>query len=167
MRSVLTFCFLAALAMPSYAVAQTYNNSSPETLRAVEQFKTKGALQAFLSEKYHVALSESWPKNFPLPVYNSNVVRKGFSHSTKGKPSAGATLVTTDQPRQVFDFYEAACRRANWKVKVPSAKALAELGKTGEMYVLSAEQNKQSIYLTCRKHRESNGTFVSINWTKN
>jgi len=150
----------------SPAVAQTYQNASQETMKNVEAYKSKEKLTKLLSETYHVAISETWPTNFPVPAYTSNVVSKSFSHSTKGKPSAGATLVTSDQPRTVFDFYNAACKRANWKVRVPSAKALAEFAKSGEMYMLTAEQGKQSIYLTCRKHRESNGTLVSISWTK-
>lgn len=148
------------------AMAQQYQNASPEVLREVEQYKSKDKLTKLLSDEYHLSISESWPTNFPLPAYTSNLVTKSFSHSTKGKPSAGATLITKDQPKQVFDFYNSACRRANWKVKTPSAKALTELSTTGEMYILNADNGKQSIYLTCRKHKESGGTLVSISWSK-
>lgn len=155
---------LSALASP--AVAQEGANSTPEVLRTVQQYKTKEQVMQLLNDRYHFAASETWPNNFPVPVYTSNLVSKSFTHSTKGKPSAGATLITKDQPRTVFDFYNSACRRANWKVKAPSAKALTELSTTGEMYMLAAENGKQSMYITCRKHKESGGTFVSISWSK-
>lgn len=150
----------------SPAVAQQYQNASPEVLRDIQQYKSKEQVMKLLSDKYHISTSDSWPKNFPLPAYTSNVVTKSFSHSTKGQPTASAMLVTKDQPKQVFDFYNSACRRANWKVKIPSAKALSELSTTGEMYMLTAESGKQSVYITCRKHKESGGTLASINWSK-
>ena len=156
-----------SLSVASPAVAQEGQNSSPEVLREVQQYKTKEQVMKLLNDKYHFAMSESWPTNFPVPAYANNLVSKSFTHSTKGKPTAGATLVTKDQPRTVFDFYNSACRRANWKVKVPSAKALTELSTTGEMYMLAAANGKQSMYITCRKHKESGGTFVSISWSKN
>lgn len=155
---------ISSIASP--AVAQTTPNATPEVMKSVEAYKSKDALNKLLNDTYHLSLSENWPTNFPLPVYTSNLVTKSFSHSTKGRPSAAATLITNDQPKTVFDFYNAACKRANWNVRVPSAKALAELSKTGEMYMLNAAQGKQTIYLTCRKNRENNGTFVSISWTK-
>lgn len=164
LRQLLLCMTIVVSASP--AVAQTYQNATPEVMKSVEAYKSKENLTKLLSEKYHLAMSDSWPSNFPLPVYTSNLVSKNFSHSTKGRPTAGAMLITKDQPKTVFDFYNSACKRANWKVRVPSDKALALLNKTGEMYILTAEQGKQSIYLTCRKDRASNGTSVSISWTK-
>ena len=165
MRRQLLICIMLCFAA-SPAVAQKYDNSSPEVLKNIEAYKSKESINKLLSETYHVAISDTWPTNFPLPVYTSNLVSKSFSHSTKGKPTAGAMLITSDQPKTVFDFYNAACKRTNWNVRVPSAKALAELNKSGEMYILNAVQGKQTIYLTCRRTRENNGTLVSINWTK-
>jgi len=157
---------IIGLAFAPPVVAQEFQPPTPEQLKVIESVNTKEKLLKVINKNYNVGISETWPKNFPLPVYTSNLVSQSFSHSTKGRPNAGATLVTSDQPRQVFDFYKAACQRGGWKLKVPSAKALTELGKTGEMYLLAADQPKQSIYLTCRKNKENNGTTVSISWSK-
>lgn len=162
----LLLCMVIGSTATSSAVAQTYPNYSPETLKALESVNTKEKLEKLLKDTYHVSLSEKWPANFPLPVYTSNLVSQSFSNSTQGRPTAGATLTTNDQPRQVFDFYKSACSRANWKLRVPSAKALAELSKNRETYVLTADQGKQSIYLTCTKNRSTNGTLVTISWQK-
>jgi hypothetical protein len=166
LRKPILLSLIIILTAPSQAVAQV-QNATPEVLKNIEAYKSSPEkLKKLLSDNYHLSISQDWPKNFPLPAYTSNVTSKSFTHSTKGRPSAGATLLTSDQPQTVFDFYKSACNRAGWKVKVPSAKALAELSTTGETYLLNAEQGKQVIFLTCRKNRDPAGTFVSITWTK-
>ena len=73
-------------------------------------------------------------------------------------------IITKDQPRMVFDFYQSACVRANWTVRVPSAKALETIGRNGDLFILTADQGKQTMFLTCARHRATNGTMVSISW---
>lgn len=120
-----------------------------------------------MREKFHMVMSQQWPINFPLPVYNSNVVQTTFSNSTQGQPRAAASLITKDAPKQVFEFYQSALGRANWTVRVPSAKARNEMNVGNDFYFLSADRGKQSIYLTCAADRKNGRTVVSISWQKN
>ena len=65
MRKQLLLCMIIGLAA-SPAVAQTYQNASPETMKNVEAYKSKEKLTKLLSETYHVAISETWPtETFP------------------------------------------------------------------------------------------------------
>lgn len=136
-------------------------------LRSAQTINTPEKKAKWLREKFHIAMSKQWPTNFPLPVYNSNVTKTTFSNSTQGQPSAAASLITKDAPKQVFDFYQSALIRAKWTVRLPSQKARTDLNVGNDFYFLSAEQGKQSIYLTCAADPKSNSTFVSIRWQKN
>lgn len=140
---------------------------TPEQIRAVESINSPEKLAAWLRNKHQVSLSSQWPSNFPVQVYPSNVLYKNFGNSTKGQPTAGANLVTKDQPAQVFDFYKSALSRANWKLQIPTAKARAELKLNNDFYFLNATQDRQSISLRCMKHPQSGGTMLSISWRKN
>jgi hypothetical protein len=111
-------------------------------------------------------VSQTWPTNFPVPVYTSNVIQTNFSNSTKGQPTAAATLLTKDPPERVFEFYQSALTRNKWAVRVPSPKARAEMNIGNDYYFLSAELGKQSIELTCSGNSKANTTFLSITWHK-
>jgi hypothetical protein len=119
-----------------------------------------------MRERFNMVVSQQWPTNFPVPVYASNVVQTTFSHSTKGQPTAAASLITRDAPLRAFEFYQSALSRAKWTVRVPSAKARADLNLGSDYYFLSAEQGKQSIYLTCAASPGSGTTLVNISWQK-
>ena len=140
---------------------------TPEQIRAVESINTPEKMAAWLRSKHNLSLSSQWPSNFPVPVYPSGVINKTFTSSTKGQPTAGASLTTKDQPRQVFEYYQAAFERAGWKLQVPSAKARTELKLDGDTYFLNGTQGRQAISLRCLKDRPSGGTMLSISWRKN
>jgi hypothetical protein len=135
-------------------------------LHSAQSVSTPEKKRAWLREKYHMSMSQQWPINFPLPVYTSNVIQTTFSNSTKGQPTAAASLLTRDPPGQVFDFYQSALSRAKWTVRVPSGKARSEMNIGSDLYFLSADQGKQSINLTCESNPKSNVTSVTISWKK-
>lgn len=140
---------------------------TPEQIRAVESINTPEKMAAWLRSKQQVSLSSQWPANFPVPAYPSNVVYKTFGNSTKGQPTAGASLVTRDQPRQVFDFYQSAFNRAGWKLQVPTEKARSELKLDSNTYFLNGTLGKQYVSLRCVKDPQSGGTMLTISWRKN
>ena len=169
MRSVfkqLLFHIAICSTSTASALAQADANYDPKLLQAVHSLDTPEKLANVLRDKFHISLSGKWPTNFPLPVYNSNVIQTSFCNSTKGQPTAGATLITKDQPQQVFDFYLSACRQGNWQVKLPSAKARADLHMPDDLFFLTADRDNQTMSLTFTRDRKSNGTVVSITWQK-
>jgi len=142
-------------------------NQSAAALHSAKSIDTPDKKTKWLRERYHMMLSQQWPVNFPVPVYNSNLIQTTFSNSTLGQPRAAASLLTKDPPGRVFDFYQSALNRAKWTVRVPSQKARTEMNAGNDLYFLTADQGKQSIYLTCAANPKSNVTFVSITWKKN
>ncbi|MGH9552978.1 MAG: hypothetical protein ACRD3W_26605, partial [Terriglobales bacterium] len=152
--------------VPASALAQADGNYDPALLQAAHSVDTPEKMGNVIDSNFHVRVSQTWPTNFPVPVYNSNVLRTSFTYSTKGPPTAGATLATRDQPSQVLSFYQSACISANWKVKVPSQKALAELSPNGDILFLSAEQGKQVMNITCTRNPKTDTTNLSISWQK-
>jgi hypothetical protein len=127
-----------------------------------EQIKQKYMSMAFPNR--HV--SDKWPTNFPLPKYANNVLSTQFSNSTKGRPSAQATLTTKDSPQVVFSFYKDACERGGWAVRTPSAKAMANSKHVGQFFMLEGKKDNQEIELTCLPSSKNSATILSIMWYK-
>jgi hypothetical protein len=142
-------------------------NQSAAALHSAQSISTPEKKTKWLRDKFHMVVSQQWPINFPVPVYNSNVTQTNFSNSTQGQPTAAASLITKDPPGRVFEFYQAALSRAKWTVRMPSAKARNEMNVGSDFYFLTADQGKQSIYLTCEGNPKTNVTFVSVSWRKN
>ncbi len=111
-----------------------------------------------------VKVASTQPSNFPLPPYTSNVTDKGFVHSTKGTPAAALTICTKDAPDVVYKWYLDACKRAQLSTSTPTAQAMAKMGKQGDLFLITAENPKQKMNITCVRNAKDNGTIVSINW---
>jgi hypothetical protein len=113
-----------------------------------------------------ILYSEQFPNNFAVPPYTSNVVKKHFMASTKGQPSATASLVTKDQINVVFDWYKNACKDGGWTFKTPNSEGAAKLSKSGQLYMIDGKKEKQQIYIFCNPDKKSGGTAVTISWMK-
>lgn len=111
-----------------------------------------------------VHYSAAAPANFPIEAYSSNVTSTSFLNSTKGAPSAGLSIVTKDSPAVVFQFYQAALRRGSWVAQIPTAEALAKMGKPGQVYMLRGQKEKQMVNITLLANTTAPGTNISINW---
>jgi hypothetical protein len=141
-------------------------NQSASALQSAKSINTPEKKRHWLRERYNMVVSQKWPINFPVPVYNSNVVQTTFTNSTKGQPRAVASLITKDSPARVFEFYQSALSRARWTVRVPSPKARNEMNLGNDYYFLSADQGKQSIDLACAANPKSTVTLVTLTWQK-
>jgi hypothetical protein len=115
---------------------------------------------------YSVNFNKSFPSNFPIPPYSSNVTSTGFFNTTKGPPTAGGTISTKDQPQAVFDWYKRYCDDNKWAVKTPSAQVLDKMGQTGRLYYLDARKERQEIRIFCLRDARTQGTNVRISWAK-
>jgi len=164
---ILSTSDVSAIAQPDASgFDPSQRNQSPEVMRAVQQFNTPEKVAAWLRAKHNVSVAQQWPSNFPVPAYQSNVVSRSFSNSTKGQPFASASLVTKDPPKRVFDFYQASFSRANWKLQVPSEKARTELKLDSNTYFFNGTQGRQAISFRCMKDARSGDTLVAISWRK-
>jgi hypothetical protein len=126
----------------------------------------RAKLQEILNALPNMHISKGIPSNFPVPSYTSNVVKTNFESTTKGPPHANASIVTRDRPDQVFQWYQDNCRKANWIVKVPSDKFMAQIGKVGKLYMLTGQKDKEEVRIFCTPSHKPIGTLVSILWTK-
>jgi hypothetical protein len=167
MRNWIALCLAIGSTSTLSAPAQDAA-SDPVVRECARSLNTPEKIANMINERFHVVVKNQWPTNFPVPVYPRNVIKKSFSHSTKGQATASATLITADPPKVVFDFYYEACVRANWKVGKPSEKARTDIskGKNDDLFFLTAEQGKQWMFLTFSRNRKNNGTLVSISWQK-
>ncbi len=139
--------------------------ADPATIEAMKAaFSTPEKRANFFKQSFGVSFDQTWPSNFPVPKYPSNVLQSTFEHSTKGPPTAVAMIITKDTSKTVFDFYNSALTRAGWTVTQPAEKALAQINKGGTQFFLNATQGRQEMSITCSPHRKSNGTVVSISW---
>jgi len=161
--SILVVCSIGLTTSLS-ASGQDAPKVDPAMLKALSAYNSPQKVKDLIKESFHISSSSTWPSNFPVPAYTSNVVYSSFQNSTQGQPTAAAMLITRDQPRTVFDFYQAACARAGWKVRVPDPKMLEKMGPMGDIFILTADQGKQTLNLTCTRDRKTNGTVVGINW---
>jgi hypothetical protein len=167
--NIIVLSLIALSASTGTALAQESSdlpNQSAAALRSAQSIDTPNKKANWLRQKFHMVLSQQWPVNFPVPVYNSNVIQKTFSNSTQGQPRAAASLVTTDSPERVFDFYQSALSRAKWTVRLPSPKARSDMHLGSDFYFLKATQGRQSIDLTCMANPKSHVTFLSVTWEK-
>lgn len=104
------------------------------------------------------------PSNFPVAQYPSNVLRTDFSNSTKGSPTAAATIVTKDPPEKVFNWYQDFFRRDRWKSKTPTAQAMQKIGKAGELFLISAQKERNDVNLFLVKNPNEPGTLINVSW---
>ncbi|CAN5180006.1 hypothetical protein BH10CYA1_BH10CYA1_61030 [soil metagenome] len=148
-------------------VAQT-QPLTPQQLKASlagmtkEQVKEK--FMASAAKGLH--FSDTWPTNFPMPKYTSNVTQTRFVNSTKGRVSASAYLTTKDPAQTVFQFYLDACRRDGWKVRTPTVKALENTRAATNFYMLEGNKEKKMIRLFCTQDPKTHATNLSIMWFK-
>ncbi len=111
-----------------------------------------------------IHFSKTFPTNFSLPIYPTNVTKKAFFNSTQGPPTATATIITTDSSDLVFQWYQSACKRDNWQVKIPTDKTMSKIGKPG-LRMLSAQKGKQETFIYCIPTPKKSGTTVEITWS--
>lgn len=111
--------------------------------------------------------STTIPKNFPVPVYTSNVSKTNFIHSTEGNPSASANIITSDDPAKVFKWYQAVCQRDKWKMQVPTDKLRATTKMDSNFYMLEATRQHHRIMISCYKNPDPRqpGSIVNIAWS--
>lgn len=110
--------------------------------------------------------SNTWPTNFPLPKYTSNVTQTRFINSTTGHATASATLTTKDPAQTVFQFYLDACRRDGWKIRTPTAKALENTRAATGFYMLEGNKENKMIRLYCVQDPKTHATNLGISWFK-
>ncbi len=160
---IVFICSLIGLLCVSPAIGQN-TKWDAATIEAMKSLSTPEKRANMFKQAFGVSIDPTWPTNFPVPKYPSNVLQSTFDHSTKGQPTAVAMIITKDPPKTVFDFYNSACTRAGWTVRMPAEKALAQINKGGTQFFLNASQGRQVMFITCSPHRKTNGTVVSISW---
>ncbi|HEY9731737.1 MAG TPA: hypothetical protein V6C89_07485 [Drouetiella sp.] len=149
----------------SSAFAQS-QKPTPEEIKASlagmskEQIKAK--YMAIAAPNLH--FSDKWPVNFPLPKYMNNVVSTRWINTTKGAPSAVASLNTKDSPEMVYKFYLDSCNQNGWKTKAPTAKTMQ--GSGGNFFMLEGTKENQMIRLISAPNAKIHGTTLSISWFK-
>lgn len=146
--------------MPSLSCAQG-KVEKPLTKEQLEAVQLRSIKQANVPG---MKLLTTIPTNFPVPLYPSNVTRKAFAHSTKGQPTATASLQTADAPDVVYRWYLDQAKKAGLSTKVPSDKMRALLPKNPDMYFFTAENSKQMLNFTVSKSHSESGSDVSIQW---
>ncbi|MBS2001137.1 MAG: hypothetical protein JST44_06485 [Cyanobacteria bacterium SZAS LIN-5] len=135
-----------------------------DSMQGLSKEQIRDKYMKLAAKNLHFA--DSWPINFPLPKYSSNVVDAKWLNTTKGRPTAVATLHTKDSPQTVFKFYQDACIQSGWKTKSPTAKALEGTKSAGNFFMLEGSKDKQMIRLFCSPNAKLHGTTVSITWFK-
>lgn len=139
-----------------------------EQIRAEFAGMTPEQIKAKIMERagapYH--FSNTWPTNFPLPKYTSNVTDTRFVNSTKGTPQATATLTTKDPAETVYQFYLDACKRDGWNVRVPKDKTIANTPGTTKLLMLEGNKENKMIRIFCTQNPKTNATTLSIMWFK-
>lgn len=156
---------LYALTGPAFSQSQ---GPTPQELKASLEGLTKEQIR----EKYmaiaakNLNFSDKWPVNFPLPKYTGNVVQTSWLNSTKGSPTASASLSSKDSPEMVYKFYLDACNQRGWKTKAPTAKAREALASPDKFFMLQGTKDNQIIQLFCSPNPKLHGTNLSIMWLK-
>ncbi len=154
---------------PAVSLAQTQTQApSPEQVKAEFAGMTPAqALDKIMKRSVKaIHLSDKWPTNFPLPQYASNVTETKFVNTTKGRPSASASLITKDPAETVFKFYLDACRRDGWSIRTPSAKTLENTRAATNFYMLEGNKDKRMIRLICLQNPKTHATSLNITWFK-
>lgn len=153
----------AVLFSASASVAQEKSNWKTEaTSKQTKQEKVRAVLGSIPGVRF----AKELPLNFPIPPYKSNVEKTSFSHSTKGSPTAAATIITKDSAKTVFEWYQDRCKEAGWRVKIPTSQAMSKIGKEGQMYMIDARKENQQLYVFCISNSGKAGTTISISWSK-
>ncbi len=141
---------------------------TPQQIKASLEGLTKEQIR----EKYmaiaakNLNISDKWPVNFPLPKYTGSVVQTKWLNSTKGSPTASASLSSKDSPEIVYKFYLDACNQRGWKTKAPTAKAREGMASPGKFFMLQGTKDNQMIELFCSPNPKLHGTNLSIMWVK-
>lgn len=158
--SISSVLAVSSLIVPSLCMAQG-KVEKPLTKEQLEAVQLRSIKQASVPG---MKLLTTIPTNFPVPVYPSNVTRKAFAHSTKGQPTATASIQTGDAPDVVYRWYLDQAKKAGLSTKVPSEKMRALLPKNPDMYFFTAENSKQMLNFTVSKSHTEPGSDVSIQW---
>lgn len=155
---------LAALAIVLTVPAAS---ADPKTNKGNRNISRAKALEIAKTPIPGTRHSKTIPTNFPVPVYKNNLVKTNFIHSTKGSPSASANLVTKDDPAKVFKWYEAACRRDKWVMRVPTEKLRNTMSGGRQFYMFDATKGPNRIMVYCYKNPDPRmpGTMVNISWS--
>jgi hypothetical protein len=111
--------------------------------------------------------SQDIPINFPVPQYTSNVLKKAFLNTTKGTPRASVTIQTKDRCATVAQWYTDFFKKDKWTLKVPTPQAQAKLSTNGELYMMQASKDKNSVQVVCTPKKDKTATNVFINWELN
>lgn len=126
------------------------------------------ALQAKKNDLFsHMGIQQTnqIPVNFPVPAYSSNVVSSNFISTTKGRPSASATIITRDPPTNVYNFYLDACNKASYKVIGHRPKASKKPSAADKYYSLTGKKGKQELVILCLQQPKFQGTMISMTWS--
>ncbi|MDR3615783.1 MAG: hypothetical protein P4L53_19650 [Candidatus Obscuribacterales bacterium] len=122
--------------------------------------------QEILDQIPGVKFKKNLPDNFPVPKYPSHITQTNFVYSTKGVPSASATIITSDSVEKVFDWYQSACKGAGWQIKVPTIDALAKTSTRPQIFMIQGTRPKEQLSMFCTALKKKPGTTISISWTK-
>ncbi|MCA9816536.1 MAG: PepSY domain-containing protein [Candidatus Obscuribacterales bacterium] len=150
---------------PTLAAPQSANQSYQQPTN--QKISREEALKIARTQVPGSQHSTTIPKNFPVPVYTSNVSKTNFIHSTKGNPSASANIITSDDPAKVFKWYQAVCQRDKWKMQVPTDKLRATTKMDSNFYMLDATKQHHRIMIYCYKNPDPRqpGSIVNIAWS--
>jgi len=159
-RSSTSIAMVALLITTLTAAAGLAQNKTPHSRAEAEQLFHSAVNQLPI----HVA--KEIPVNFPIPSYPNNVVQSNFANSKKGHPTAAASIITKDQPQQVFQWYQDTCTKNAWTVKTPTPQAMSMMTKGLQFYLLTAKKENQQIQVVCTAYKKTSGTLVSISWSK-
>jgi hypothetical protein len=164
--TAITLSFWAVQPLPGAAAGTTEQAGQSPSGTVVRKRMTPQEAQDLLNKIPGMHFAKGIPTNFPVPTYPNNVTRTGFINSTKGPPSAGATIITKDSPQTVFNWYQNACKQGNWLVKIPSPQAMNAISKKQRVYMVNAEKDNQQVQIFCIENKKDSGTKISISWRK-
>ena len=160
------FNLLTMVTVTSTVSMTAVSMSSQVGLAAPQSAPVKHTAEEFINQIPNVKFNKNLPDNFPIPKYPQNVTKTNFVYSTKGLPAASANIVTSDTPQKVFDWYQDACKKSGWQIKVPTDKAMDQLGKKGSLFMIEGDKSKEHMSLFCTPQKKTPGTMISINWSK-
>ncbi len=151
---------LAPIVISSSSFAQVTTPKQPTITKREVQAKKDSIIKSC-----GINTAQQMPVNFPIPSYPNNVTKTNFINSTKGSKSAAATILTKDPPNTVFQWYQAACLKANFQVKSHQPKQLKKNAKFDRHYLINAKKDKQELYIFCIQNPKAPGSIINVSWT--
>lgn len=131
----------------------------------------KSAYKTIEEERQHnaasgMSIAVKAPSNFPLPVYQNNIISTNFTNTTEGVPVADLTLVTKDQIKTVFEWYKTQCESSGWKIRMGKQSSMSAKEKAGSLFILNTIKGEQQGNITISASTKHPTTIINIVWMK-